>query len=256
MKKRIAEFLKLISAIGILSGLKIELKKTFASGRFSIQLPGLREKIWIRKGTSDWNAFKQVFVWKEYEYPIPFIPKTVLDAGSNVGYAALWFTRKFPQAKIISLEPEQTNFEMLQKNTVCYSNIESIKAGLWGRSCFLRIIPTAWGNWGFRTVEVESKTEESIEALSIKDIMDKNGWEEIDLLKMDIEGAERDVFAKDAAQWLPKVKMIFLELHDNVYKDCSKSVFRALLDHDFYVDLGGENLILINHSFSNNVRVP
>ncbi len=69
-------------------------------------------------------------------------------------------------------------------------------------------------------------------------------------LKNEKDRAERNVFANDVEQWLPKVKMMILELHDNVYKDCSRSVFKALLDYDFRVDISGENLILINNSFT------
>src|SRR5688572_14912111 len=106
MKKQIAEYLKLMSAMGILPGLKTGLKKNMASGKFAVQLAGIPQKTWVRKGSSDWSAFKQVFIWKEYEYPIGFIPSTILDAGANVGYAAQWFARKFPGASIVSLEPE------------------------------------------------------------------------------------------------------------------------------------------------------
>ncbi|RYZ26935.1 MAG: FkbM family methyltransferase [Chitinophagaceae bacterium] len=250
MRKPLFEFAKLVGAFGVVPGIKIGVKKNAATKPFPVRLPNLPNDVWIRKGTSDWNAFKQVFVWKEYEYPIGFQPKSILDAGANVGYAALWFSRKFPDAKIVSLEPESGNFEMLKKNTASSSNIQPIKAGLWGRSCFLRIIATDWGNWGFRTEEVESETDDSIKALNIKEIMDSNGWETIDLLKMDIEGAERNVFVHGVNEWLPKVRMIFLELHDNVFKDCSKKVFKALLDHDFRVDVSGENIILINNSFT------
>src|SRR5215208_2318771 len=208
MKKQIAEYLKLASVIGVVPGVKIGLQKNTASRDFAVQLPGLKQRTWIRKGTSDWNAFKQVFVWKEYEYPIPFTPSAILDAGANVGYAALWFARKFPEAKIILIEPEPGNFEMAKKNTAAYSNILPVRAGLWSRSCFLRIIPTDWGNWGFRTEEVETETEDSIRALPVTGIMDNNGWDTIDIFKMDIEGAERNVFAHGADEWLPKVKMM------------------------------------------------
>lgn len=249
MKRQVAEYLKLMGALGAVPGLQAGLKKMLSQGEFGVQLPGLRSKAWVRKGTSDWNAFKQVFVWKEYEYPLPFIPSTILDAGSNVGYAALWFIRKYPQAQIVSLEPESTNFSMLQKNTAAYTNIQPVKAGLWGRSCFLKIIPTDWGNWGFRTEETDVETADAIKALSVREIMQTNKWETIDLLKMDIEGAERNVFDQGVEEWLPKVKMIFLELHDNIHKGCSKKVFKALLDQDFRVDLLGENLVLINNAY-------
>ncbi len=247
MKKQLAEYLKLISSLGPGAGLRVGLTKSRAKGLFSVQLPGLAGPTWVRKDQSDWMAFKQVFIWKEYEYPIGFEPATILDAGANVGYGALWFARKFPKAQIVSLEPESNNFGMLQKNTEAYPRIRPVKAGLWNRSCYLRIIPTEWGSWGFRTEEVETETSDSIRALSVQDIMKEQGWNTIDLLKMDIEGAERFVFDDRVHEWLPRVRMMFLELHDNVDTNCSKRVFKALLDHDFRVDVSGENLVLVNN---------
>ena len=249
MKKQAAEYLKLMSAIGMMPGLKVGIKKNTASGEFAVKLPGLTQQTWVRKGTSDWNAFKQVFIWKEYEYPIGFTPSTILDAGANVGYAAQWFSRKFPDAAIVSLEPESSNFEMLKKNTVAYPNVHCVKAGVWGRSCYLRIIPTHMGNWGFRTEEIESQSGDSLKALSVNEVMQNENWDTIDLLKMDIEGSEKNVFANGADIWLPKVRMIFLELHDNIFRDCSRTVFKALLNYDFSVDILGENLVLINNAF-------
>lgn len=251
MKKELAELLKIINSVGFASGLKVGIKKNAASKDFTVSLPGIKEKVWVRKGTSDWMAFKQVFIWKEYKYPIPFAPKTILDAGSNVGYAALWFARQFPEAQIVSLEPETTNFNMLKKNTAAYTNIHPIKAGLWGKSCYLKIVPTHMGNWGFRTEEVETESTDTIKALSIREIMQAHNWQTIDVLKMDIEGAEKNVFASDSREWLPKVKMIFLELHDGYDKDCSKTVFKALIEQDFTVDVMGENLVLFNQLYKN-----
>lgn len=248
MKAQIAEYLKLVSALGPLAGLKVGVKKNTARGEFAVGIPGVDAKTWIRKDTSDWIAFKQVFVWKEYEYPIPFSPATILDAGANVGYAAQWFARKFPQASIVSLEPESNNFSLLQKNVSGYANVQPVKAGLWGRSCYLRIIPTDRGNWAFRTEETQEETPGSIKALSIPEIMESNNWQTIDLLKMDIEGAEKNVFASNAERWLPRVRMMFLEMHDNIDRSCSKNVFKALLNFDFSVDVSGENFVFINHS--------
>lgn len=247
MKQTIAEYLKLIASLGAVPGMKIGWTKSRAKGEFSVHVPGIKEATYIRKDHSDWMAFKQVFIWKEYEYGLGFEPKTILDAGANVGYGALWFARRFPNAQIVSLEPESANFEMLRKNTSAYPQVRPIKAGLWNRSCFLRIIPTEWGSWGFRTEEVEEETPDSIRALSVPDIMREQGWETIDLFKMDIEGAERFVFDERVHEWLPRVKMMFLELHDNVDTSCSKKVFKALLDHDFRVDVSGENLVLFNN---------
>src|SRR4051812_5012592 len=120
MRKEIAEYIKLMYVMGPIAGTKASLKKNLTSRDFELNVPFLNAKIAIRNNSSDWTVFKQVFIWKEYEYPVPFIPATILDAGANVGYAALWFNRKFPNAKIISLEPENSNFEILLKNTRNY----------------------------------------------------------------------------------------------------------------------------------------
>jgi FkbM family methyltransferase len=249
MRSRIAEYMKIVSAIGFMHGTKVGLKRNFSSDDFTVQVPGLSREIGIRKNTSDWNAFKQVFIWKEYEYPVRFVPSAILDAGANVGYASLWFARKFPGAKIISLEPDSSNFEMLKRNTNGYLNIFPVKAGLWSHSCFLKVIATDRGDWGFVTEETKNETKDSVKALGVREIMDLHTWLNIDIVKMDIEGAEKNVFARGAEEWLPKVRMMFIELHDNVKKGCSKNVFRALLDYDFSVDIVGENLVLINNVY-------
>lgn len=249
MRKKIAEFVKLVYVMGPIAGAAASVKSSLPSKVFKLAVPYLKEEILVRNNSSDWNVFKQVFVWREYEYPIPFTPTTILDAGANVGYAALWFNRKFPDAQIVSLEPETSNYEMLIKNTRKQKTITAVKGGLWSRSCFLRIIKTDMGNWGFRTEETEAETPDSVQAFGIADIMKKQGWNTIDILKMDIEGAESEVFRHNTETWLPKVKMIFLELHDNINRQCSKAVFSAILKQDFSVDIWGENLVLTNNAF-------
>lgn len=57
-----------------------------------------------------------------------------------VGLGTLFFNMKFPEAKIISLEPEGSNYELLCKNTKNLENIFPIKAGLWSKECMLKVI--------------------------------------------------------------------------------------------------------------------
>lgn len=249
MKKQIAEYMKMVNAIGPVSGTRIFLKKNFSGNKMQVKLPGYNRPVSVRKNSSDWNVFKQVFIWKEYEYPFFFQPSTILDAGANVGYAAVWFANKFPEARIVSLEPESGNFNQLKENTKDYKNIEAVKAGLWSRSCYLRIINPDWGSWGFRTEETDQGGDGAIPAVSIGDIMQQRGWDSIDLLKIDIESAEWKVFGENYENWLPKAKMIFLELHDNINRQSSKSVFSALLKYDFSIDISGENIVAINNAF-------
>lgn len=56
------------------------------------------------------------------------------DAGANVGFAAVFFALMFPDAKIISLEPDLHNFRMALMNTARFPNVHVVHAGLWSKT--------------------------------------------------------------------------------------------------------------------------
>jgi FkbM family methyltransferase len=109
---------------------------------------------------------------------------------------SVFFANKFPNAKIVAVEPEKENFQMLQKNTGSYSNISLLNAGIWGHNTFLSVVDEGKGNNAFTVKEVPVNTENAIKALSVYDIMKQQGWSKIDILKLDIEGTEKYIFEK------------------------------------------------------------
>ena len=83
----------------------------------------------IRKGTTDIEVFKAIFVRRNYRFPVDIKPKLIIDGGAYVGYSSLYFSLKYPQAIIIAVEPDNSNFEMLEKNTINFPNIRQSKRG-------------------------------------------------------------------------------------------------------------------------------
>src|SRR5436309_569985 len=69
-------------------------------------LKGLKHTVFLRSNTSDHSAFWQIFIDKQYEYPIEFIPNTIIDCGANIGLTSVYYANKYPQATIIAVEPE------------------------------------------------------------------------------------------------------------------------------------------------------
>jgi hypothetical protein len=65
---------------------------------------------------------------------------------------------------------------------------------------------------------------------------------------MDIEGSEKEVFESSYEYWLPKTRMLIIELHDNMKNGTSKSLFAAISKYDFSFDMRDENLIFTNTS--------
>jgi FkbM family methyltransferase len=209
-----------------------------------ISLPEFGE-LHIRKNTSDENAFWQVFVEKEYDIKIDFQPKLIIDGGANIGCAVLWFRKKFPEAQIIAIEPEESNFKILQKNTEKLKNIKIIQAGIWNKNASLKIKNSGLGNWGFETKESADNDKNSTAAITIDKILADSGYEEIDILKLDIEGSEKEVFESGYENWLGKTKVIIIELHERMRKGAEKSFYSAIEKYNFKKEIKGENIILI-----------
>jgi hypothetical protein len=68
-----------------------------------------------------------------------------------------------------------------------------------------------------------------IEAKSLVDIMSLNGFDSIDFLKIDIEGAEKILFeAPNVLDWLLKCRVVSCELHDRMLPGCSEAVYKAV----------------------------
>jgi len=216
-----------------------------------ISVPEVVHPIYLRKNTSDIPTFQEIFTYKEYDVTLDYYPQTIVDAGANVGLASVYFANRYPKARIICIEPEKTNFTLLQKNTKSYKNIFPLKNALSNQSKqTINIIDEGGGNWAFRTESVESskgkKIDDFAETITVSDIMKQNGLEYIDVLKIDIEGAERQVFESGYDQWLPKTRCLIIELHDRFAPGSSKAVFKALSEYNFSYSQNGENLIFVN----------
>jgi hypothetical protein len=66
--------------------------------------------------------------------------------------------------------------------------------------------------------------------------MKRFGLKKISLLKIDIEGSEKEVFENNVDEWLPAVQTMVLELHDNVKKGCTSSLIHALRNTDYTLE--------------------
>jgi FkbM family methyltransferase len=200
-------------------------------------------KFHLRNKTSDIPTFYQCIYNEEYNIDIDFTPKVIFDLGANIGLTTVFFKKQFPDAKIISVEPEDSNYNLLEKNTKNLCDISLYKAGIWNKSTNLLIEDNGLGHYGYTVKESKEETKESIPALGIHDIMVKENVESIDILKIDIEGSEKELFEENFESWLPKVKILIVELHDRMKPNCAKTFFKAMSDHDFTFTMKGENIV-------------
>lgn len=217
-----------------------------------IYITELKFPLFIRVRSSDVLAFHQIFTFKEYGMNLGFTPSFIVDAGANIGLSAIYFSNKFPEATILAIEPERSNFKLLEQNTAFYPKIALEKKALHSQSnIVLDIVDGGYGNWGFVTKKVEQDMQQEVidqvNTISIDDILIRYNLLYLDVLKIDIEGGEKDLFASNYENWLPKTKCIIIELHDGINKGCSKSFFSAISKYDFSFFNRGENLLFLNN---------
>ncbi|PLW68660.1 FkbM family methyltransferase [Pseudohalioglobus lutimaris] len=230
---RIANYFRVLGPKGILSSLSacILKKDTYIEKHIGDAAHPIR----LRAMTSDVPTFRQIFIYREYElhdYPAPEI---IIDAGANIGLASIFFANKYPGAKIIAIEPEESNFILLRENTANYPNIHPLQAALWNTNEKISLVDPGLGKWGFMTESGEEDAlnrEHSpgehgqVEGITVDKILEDFQLEHIDLLKIDIEGAEKEVFA-DTSNWLDKVDTIIVELHERMKPGCTRSFYQG-----------------------------
>lgn len=209
-----------------------------------IPVLGIAHPVSIRIGTTDLATFKQVLVERHYEFDKPESPRFIIDAGANIGLASVYFANRYPHAKIVSIEPEASNYEMLKKNTAAYPQITPLQATLWRENENLFLFDSGHGNHGFQVGDEQHGMQGRLDVtagLTVDAILRDAGQTRVDLLKIDIEGAEREVMSR-AAEWIDRVGVLMIELHDDIKPGCSDA-FHAATQHFSEEVVKGETIM-------------
>jgi FkbM family methyltransferase len=186
----------------------------------------------LRPMTSDYDAFRQIFRDREYASlddteQVEFI----LDCGANVGLASIYFLNRFPRARVLAVEPDPENVAICRRNLAPYgARATVLQAGVWGCATKLTVVPSPFGaneKWGVqvRPFCAGDSVESAVEAWDIPALIAHAGVKRVDILKVDIERSEMEVFASSPERWLRDVRNLVIELHG---EDCSRAFFAAM----------------------------
>jgi FkbM family methyltransferase len=214
-----------------------------------LRIRGYPHPVRMRPGTSDVHAFHQIFIAREYDCLGEVDvggggPVLIVDCGANVGYASVYFLNKFQQAHVIAVEADRGNFEICRQNLAPFgARATVIHSAIWSHRAALKLRKEGGREteWGIRVEEVDPG-DADMEGTSIAAILDESGFLAIDVLKIDIEGAEAAVFAGDHG-WLASVKNIVIELHG---ENCTRSFFDAMVRYQFDLSTSGELTVCRN----------
>jgi len=167
---------------------------------------------------ADNYIFSEVFIDKCYNVDIFPSPNTILDLGANVGYSSIFFKKKYPAAEVVCVEPIQDNLLILRQN-IKLNNLD-IKVLEGAISCVSGMIHMHTGikDYNYTVTNILNEDNLIVKAFTVDDILVKFGWDSIDLLKVDIEGYEKELLSKNA-NWVSKVNNLIIEAHFPIYSE-------------------------------------
>lgn len=206
-----------------------------AGERCTVSLRGLPQEIHLRRGTTDFLVIREIFEREIYRGVRDCglaADARILDLGGNIGLGSLYFAIHLPQSRIVVVEPDADNRCLLEVN--CGHLIRTgrlqMVAGFVAAADGSAAIDRSGGNWGFRKLDLPIDGSEAIPCVSVPTLMQRYTLPRIDLLKCDIEGSEREVFA-GCGPWVHRVDHLMVETHgsyrlSHLYEDLGRAGWR------------------------------
>jgi FkbM family methyltransferase len=217
-----------------------------SSRKETIRVRGIDAPIVVRLRTSDLAVVAQIFVDREYDVDYGVEPELVVDAGANIGASPIYFAHRFPRALVVAVEPDPANYDVLRSNVEHWPNIVPVHAALWPETTTVELSDHGLGAWGYQASASESG---SIPAVSVRRLLELIDRETIDLLKIDVEGAERELFSA-SEDWIERVRAIVIELHDAQTPGCSEAFEKATPDFGIRFTHGEHVIVRREHARS------
>lgn len=138
--------------------------------------------------------------------------KTVLDVGANVGMTSIYLSQRMGDADFFCVEASSHSFALLEENL--RRNVpraSAINAALVPRPGHFRVVEGSYS--GITRVDPdEGQSGTRVTALTLPQVLDRAGFDIVDLMKLDIEGGELGVF-ECAGDWATRVRAILAEVH-------------------------------------------
>jgi FkbM family methyltransferase len=221
--------------------------------------PGAQYPVVMRVGgSSDPAVFDQIFINSDLAVLTSHVrdARVIVDLGANVGYSSIVLLNAFPNAFVLAVEPDPSSVAICSRNLEPYGDrARLVKAGIWNRSCSLKLVRGEFGDgkeWATQVRPTEAGETADVEALDMPSLLGMCPHPTIDILKIDIEGAEATLFGEGAEDWLKRVRNFCVEIHS---AEAASVVDHAMQKFRFDVLQSGEYMVFLNLT-AKSVNVP
>lgn len=177
-------------------------------------------------------------------------PSVVFDIGANVGDTARSFLEYFPEATVYAFEPCAETFRQLDKNLAGYGRRARVhQLGFSSRTQVGQINLTSFHganslvemshDYAELHPQIQSLRQEEVELITIDEFVQRQGVEHVDLVKIDVEGFEREVLLGGRDTFRSRVDAVLVEVSLTRHGFGSDEWIKlASLLHDYGFDLG------------------
>lgn len=182
------------------------------------QAPDAASMIW---------QYKEIFADKSYMFESKSKQPVIVDCGSNIGLSCLHYFLAYPLAKVFAFEPDPEVFKVLSTNVAQLPNhqISLQQAAVWKEDSSLTFYQNDVDGGSLTTAGSNNKVQ--VKAIDLAAFLD--GIDQVDFLKMDVEGAESELVPHIQGQ-LYKVKNLFIEYHSYPSQPQALSKILVLLE--------------------------
>lgn len=165
----------------------------------------------------DYSAIREIFFEKDYEYLAPLLKErsslSVLDVGAHIGIFSLWMLSLNPNLKIVSVEASPETYALLSRTVKSAvertsATWKSIHRAAWKNNDMISFTDSG----DAMSHQINEKGREKVQGITLADLICQFEGKKIDLMKVDIEGAEES-FLCEHPELLRDVDRLIVELH-------------------------------------------
>jgi FkbM family methyltransferase len=192
-----------------------------------------------------------VEIWGLQEYTAHgfYTPRNgdvIFDIGANIGLFSIWVARQAPQARVFAYEPVAENYATLQTNLAgCAHSVRAHQAAVGASDGVGMMLDGGARSLDHRLTMASTDAGGGVRVVTLDQAVHETGGNPIDLLKVDIEGAELDMLAAASPSTLKRIRRVALEYHDNIRPGTKAEVSRILAQTHRIVSESGDSYGII-----------
>ena len=167
-------------------------------------------QIYYRRNRGDLHSLREVWLAETYRLPFRLTPRTVVDLGANIGLTSAWLRAHYEVERLVAVEPSAANVRVLRQN-LPWADTTIVHAAVGPMDGTVRFEDSRESHLG--RVSRKGARVRQVSMLTI--LAELEPGLVVDLLKVDIEGFEGELFSGDLT-WLVRIRAIIIEIHPPV----------------------------------------